>query len=522
MGRFLEPHDFGVVDDGSAAVINGASDSYSDAQAMARGMDLMAQLLMQRGTITRGEAQRFMEGITTDLAYIEQRASELEESAEELLRVDILKSEIVTLTSQLAQARGEVDECAGEIFDVECRLFDMESARLVVEQQNYFTKEKLDGLRHQLGGLEAQLEVFQERVEGAEERMERYRDRAQRAERLHAIQGRETATIAGELGDARGIVDRLQQEVHALRAELDEVRQDRTELSQLLAETRVRAGSLSNQLAVAHHAQQATRADAAYVRQAGNVGASGIGESIERVWREALNTLYGREHGGSVYDAFFEAVQVLNGQRALPGAEAMWHVATGHLLLPRTKRFIARGSVHQTVRLAYLVQMGRHFDAIEVAAQRNVRFMGYELNVATGKLVRTASVKDVFADAASGRTLVEVKSGIFDGKLYRIIADLITRTKLPRGGIDVQSEYNVVLANSNLGEIQMAISLANQILKYREVIAKGGNYDDIEFHLTSRRPSDTFLDALRTVFTPQRVRIFWYRSLWDRTGTAMD
>ncbi len=209
----------------------------------------------------------------------------------------------------------------------------------------------------------------------------------------------------------------------------------------------------------------------------------------------------------SIANKFLRSVTVLASHRRIPGSDAIILSAIAALVHPGGDDALARGMIHQVIRLAGLVQAGRRLDGMGVVVARKVQFRGWWMDRRARQALPRTMIDDVEADAVEGDALIEIKRvflGARFGDYLQILLDGASGNEVINGGR---------ADNGNGADpFQMAVKKANQLLRYRQLIVEGKSRK-LELHVTSRDPVPVeTVDAIHRAFPPQSVEVWWYRN----------
>jgi hypothetical protein len=212
--------------------------------------------------------------------------------------------------------------------------------------------------------------------------------------------------------------------------------------------------------------------------------------------------------------ALMEAYRTLSLKNDIVGASYAINCALATILSPNIHSFEKRGSFHEVVRLANLIESGRDIDHISVQIP-NIGFEGwwidYKYNTITKRYFETAAE----IDAKEGGTLIEVKSVWLGNSLGHYLSRML---KADHSGSIVHISKRIDHSSQSFKTIKMAVGIANQLARYKKMMESGLG-DHFEFHVTSPEPvpEDT-LEAFRIFFGEGKIDVIWYSDILQREG----
>ncbi|MFH1830077.1 MAG: hypothetical protein ABH871_04800 [Pseudomonadota bacterium] len=216
-------------------------------------------------------------------------------------------------------------------------------------------------------------------------------------------------------------------------------------------------------------------------------------------------------------DAFFKSATTFMSHSNIPGAQKIFDLAVASLIDSTMRDHEIRGAYYEIVRLAELMSSGRHFDAFSINEQ-NLEFEGWYYDTNTGHFIRKQLISDAEIDARDGDTFIEVKVTRLDENTGKYFKTLLERHEtFDSADIEIDANNKNGVDSAFYGK-----NLANQLLKYRQLIANG-KAKKLEFHLTCWEPiPEDVLQAMYGLFEKGQLEIIWYKHILSTEGILLE
>gem|GEM_PF-4160383 len=240
-------------------------------------------------------------------------------------------------------------------------------------------------------------------------------------------------------------------------------------------------------------------------------------EVVDLIFRR-LQTMFSnmkRERNVERLEAFFDAYQVMQNAGRIDGRERFLKGVVSALTDRTQTDMEARGKFYELVRLAGMVEAGRKIDTINRDIP-NVDYDGWRDEGHQVAMERLSSPAEV--DAIGEGRLIEVKTVWFGGRFGTYLSEMFKYDGLR----DIAIIKTIEDPNNGISHIGHAVKIANQLIKYRELM-KAGMGEILELHVTSHDPiPQDVIDAMHSFFGKGRLEVVWYDDIISHNGRTLE